>query len=466
VVTRLNRFVIISFSFLMLVAAAASAFLQQIYLLFIPAGLFAILAMLQQPKLLFYVLLASIPWSIEFNFTPSLGTDLPDEPLMVLMCLSVLLLLIYKRRQLSARHVHLLMALVFAQFLWSCFSTAASTEPLLSMKYLLAKAWYLVAFLLAPIILFRDTVFFRKGITLLMTSMLLFMFVALVRHAGNGWTFDKINDSLQPFFRNHVNYSALLVFTVPMQVACIQLSRSRSVRWLLSCTVAITVGALYFSYARGAWLALLTGVCSYWLLRRKFLLPSFVLWLVLTIGFIFWLRQDDRYLKFSHDYRTTIFHTNFSEHLVATYQLKDVSTAERIPQAISQQVEGQYQQHDGKARSERQHGILCDDEIIVLLDHESPAGLWRLYAHAEKTKTCFNNNGGSKVGGCDHEDGSEDIGQDMTGDDAEAGKPEGLACFNELQFSGHHHLSPNETGYIHPHGKSHCNKNLPETFAQ
>ena len=35
-------------------------------------------------------------------------------------------------------------------------------------------------------------------------------------------------------------------------------------------------------------------------------------------------------MKYSTDYQSTIFHTNFREHLIATYQMKDVSTAERI----------------------------------------------------------------------------------------------------------------------------------------
>jgi O-antigen ligase len=41
------------------------------------------------------------------------------------------------------------------------------------------------------------------------------------------------------------------------------------------------------------------------------------------------MKAGDRYLQFSHDYKTTIYHEKFSEHLTATYKLKDVSTAER-----------------------------------------------------------------------------------------------------------------------------------------
>ena len=52
-------------------------------------------------------------------------------------------------------------------------------------------------------------------------------------------------------------------------------------------------------------------------------------------GSAYWLSTNDRYLNYAHDYRTTIFHKNFEEHLVATYKLKDVSTAERFNRWIA-----------------------------------------------------------------------------------------------------------------------------------
>ena len=57
--------------------------------------------------------------------------------------------------------------------------------------------------------------------------------------------------------------------------------------------------------------------------------------MVLAISSVSWLSTGDRYLNYAHDYRTTIFHKDFEEHLVATYKLKDVSTAERFNRWIA-----------------------------------------------------------------------------------------------------------------------------------
>jgi O-antigen ligase len=316
---------------LFFVAAVASAFFQEWYLILIPFAFIVFPFLVQHPVYLFYLLLATIPWSIEYNFTPSLGTDLPDEPLMLLTSFSIILLAIYHRRKWPEWALfHPLILLILLQLFWILVTVATSTDKLLSIKYLLAKTWYLLAFLAAPVFFFREKKILVQSTLVLLGSMMLFMCLALYRHAGNEWSFERINDSLQPFFRNHVNYSALLVFMVPLQLAVIRLSKSMAWKRVVLFLLIITLGALYFSYARGAWLALFAGLLTYALIRRKWLLPAFIVFIIACTVAVFWLKSNDRYMKYSTDYQSTIFHTNFREHLIATYQMKDVSTAERI----------------------------------------------------------------------------------------------------------------------------------------
>ena len=154
--------------------------------------------------------------------------------------------------------------------------------------------------------------------------------IALIRHAGYGFRFADINKAISPFFRNHVNYAAMLVCIIPLFFAFHKLTRSKNKRWMIKVTIIILLTALFFSYSRGAWLALLVGIASYWLIRKKMLFISFIAAVIITVVFLFWVKSNDRYLRFANDYKTTIFHKDFREHLIATYKLKDVSTAERI----------------------------------------------------------------------------------------------------------------------------------------
>jgi O-antigen ligase len=99
---------------------------------------------------------------------------------------------------------------------------------------------------------------------------------------------------------------------------------------LLTCILLVCCGALYFSYARGAWLAFVVAIAGYWLIRQRLLFLSFFVFFFLCVGAVLYLSSNDRYLKFSNDFKTTIMHESFSEHFAATYQLKDASTAERF----------------------------------------------------------------------------------------------------------------------------------------
>jgi O-antigen ligase len=325
-----NRIFILFSAALFFIAAACYAYWQEIYFLIAPVIFIIAIFLIQHPEYLFYALILSLPWSVEFNFNRNLATDLPDEPLMLLAGISIMFFMIFRWRQIRVKKWHPLIYLVLLQFLWIVITVITSTDSVLSIKYLLAKSWYLLAFLALPVFLFRNERVLKISVLLLLCSMLVVTSVIVVRHSNVGFSFGKVSDSVRPFFRNHVNYSSLLVFMVPLQLAFIQLFSSKKIKSILLLILVATVAAVYLSYARGAWLALIAGLLAYWLLRKKALVLGFLFFLSIIVVSIFWLKSNDRFVKLSNDYKSTIFHSDFQQHLIATYQLKDLSNAERI----------------------------------------------------------------------------------------------------------------------------------------
>lgn len=319
-------FLVLSF----LGALAIDVYRGEMIYAFVPLAFLAGVLLIQHPKYLMYSMLISIPWSVEYHFAGNLSIDFPDESLMLLASAAVLILCIYNRKSIQWRRIHPILIVILLQFLWTVVAVICSTDILMSVKYLLAKGWYLLAFVALPFFLLKDEKHLKRSSILLVVSSCVAMLVALVRHSEYLWSFENVNDALTPFFHNHVLYSALLVFIVPIQIAFFQLAKSRKTKILIACLIIVTVVALYLSYSRGSWIALIGGFLSYWLLRRRILLLAFLVFIVFSIGFIFWVKENDRYLKYSNDYRTTIYHSNFEEHLIATYKLKDLSNAERI----------------------------------------------------------------------------------------------------------------------------------------
>lgn len=326
-----DKFLFPLFVVAFLFCTALALILEQYLLAAVPFALIFLSWSWQNSYPVFFLLLSALPFSVEYSFSSSLGTDLPDEPLMLLV---TGLFLVYwtchpgilNRKKLS----HPILLILFIVVFWSACTAIFSTYPGLSVKYLLAKTWYIGAFVLAPLIIFREKKQIKNAALMLAAGLVLVSAIALVRHYRFGFRFANINDALYPFFRNHVNYSAMLVCSVPLLLAFYAGTKKRTGKYIACASLVVVLAALFFSYSRGAWLALVAGLASYWLIRNKLLVAAYITIVLVVTASLFWLRQNDNYLKYANDFKTTIFHENFSEHLIATYKLKDVSTAERF----------------------------------------------------------------------------------------------------------------------------------------
>lgn len=317
---------------LFFILAAASAVYTGLYLLAaIPFVLLFMMTGWKELNAVFYLLLFALPVSFEYQFSAQLGTNIPDEPLMLFVTFLFLAFWLHSPNQLpGATLQHPLVIVLLVSFAWIALTVLFSGHPVVSLKYLLAKCWYIGAFVLAPLILFKEKKHLKIAAILLTSSALMVTLIILYKHYRTGFSFASSNEAVYPFFRNHVNYSAMLVCLVPVLFAFFRLTSKKETRKWIAAAIAIALLALFFSYARGAWLALLTGSIAWLLIKKKWLFAFYLATVVSTIAALFWLKSGDRYLQYAHDYKTTIFHTNFGEHLVSTYKLKDVSTAERF----------------------------------------------------------------------------------------------------------------------------------------
>lgn len=316
---------------LFIILAGMAVFTEEYLLVIIPFAVLIFYAGWQNRNIVFLVLLFTLPLSFEYSFSSSLGTDIPDELLMLFVSGLFMAYWTYLPKAVpknSLRHPLLLM--LFIGLCWTMIAVLFSTHFLISLKFLLVKGWYAGAFVLAPLIVFKQKKHIKIAAATIAGSMFFIAVIALARHYNYGFRFANINDAVYPFFRNHVNYSAMLVCITPILFAFFTNAKKRNLRLFTGSAIIIVLIALAFSYARGAWLALIVGVLVYWLIKKRLLFYAFITAIIFLLVSVFWLKENDRYLRYSNDFKTTIFHKDFAEHLVATYKLKDVSTAERF----------------------------------------------------------------------------------------------------------------------------------------
>ncbi len=281
---------------------------------------------------LFWLLILALPLSSELNITASLGIDFPDELCMMLLTGLVILKMIHQPKwfpsNLSREPLFLILICIMA---WACISACFASNSLLSLKFILARIWYIVPFVLMPQLVLHSQTRIKKLVLFLLIPMFFVVMQTLVRHAWYGFSFIDIKKTVFPFFRNHVNYSSMLVCLLAPAFALRFLTpKEHKYRKWISIAILISLIGLFFSYSRGAWVALIVGVVFAFLMEWNWVKKISIIAISVILLAGSWLFVDYHYMRFAPDHDHTIFHTDFSEHIAATINLKDVSNAERF----------------------------------------------------------------------------------------------------------------------------------------
>jgi O-antigen ligase len=283
-------------------------------------------------KILFFLLFATIPISTEYTFPNGLSMDLPSEPLIIaLMGITFTYVLLNFKKISSDVILHPITLLLLLHLGWTFVTTVTSENFIFSLKFSLAKIWYVTTFYFLAIKLIQTEQDVKNIFKVVAIPLVLAVIIIELRHAEKGFTFDSINSCVGPFFRNHVTYAALTTLFVPFAWYALDWQKKWSFNWLLSAfgLLIIFIG-IQFSYTRAAYASLVIAVGMYYVI--KFRLTKWAVLGALIFGIVLslFLVKKNNFLGFAPDYKKTIMHQNFDNLLQATYKFEDISTMERV----------------------------------------------------------------------------------------------------------------------------------------
>lgn len=283
-------------------------------------------------KSVFFLLLFCIPLSTEIVLPNGLGTDLPTEPLIVGLMGVYLLYILAKGKSLNLSILrHPLTLLLLLHVGWILITTLTSAQAVVSIKFLLAKIWYLITFYFLAAMLLKEQQDYKRFVWIILIPLSCTILITLIRFKGYEFSFEYVHKVLHPFYRNHVAYAAIMVTFFPFLWLAWRWQESRSWIWwgLIGVIVLFLVG-IQLSYTRAAYGALLIAIGAYFVIQFRFTRYVLAFGLAAAIGLVAYLTTNNKYLEYAPDYETTITHTNFDNLLEATYQMEDISTMERV----------------------------------------------------------------------------------------------------------------------------------------
>ncbi|RAK69484.1 O-antigen ligase family protein [Hymenobacter edaphi] len=316
---------------LLLVGGGAVALLARTPLGVAPAlAVVGVGVLLVDWRWLYYLLLSTLALSQELHLG-SLTLDVPSEPLMLVLlgCLGVAVLA--GRTGLTRRELlHPVVVILGLMLLWACVSTLFSVDSTKSVKYLLAKTWYLGPFLFITLMVLRRPADVWRVAACHAGGACLTVLYTAARHATKGFGFADINWAIQPFYINHVIYATVLALLLPYAFYGARAAQGMPRRgWQLA--VAVLVFGLLISYTRASILSIPIAAIFYGIMRLR--LTRWVLLgaLIGVAGGAGYFVQQNNYMLYAPDFEKTIFNGgNFEKHLEATYKLQDVSGMERV----------------------------------------------------------------------------------------------------------------------------------------
>lgn len=263
--------------FIFLILAAYFVAKKQFVFLLSPLALvFLFVAIFALDKLLLFIVL-STPLSLQLSeFVQGLPVNmfLPTEPLLFGMVLIFLLKIIVNNDFDHKIMKHPISIIIFIQLLWMLITSFTSTMLLISLKYFLARLWFVVGFYIFTAHLFKNQKNIGKYIWLYTSTLLIVVFYTLYRQYQKGM-FDQhfANMAPTPFYNDHTAYAAALAMILPFMFGLLFLKNYSFWQKIVALIVLIILlVGLIFSYTRASWLSIVVAFIAalILLLRIKF----------------------------------------------------------------------------------------------------------------------------------------------------------------------------------------------------
>ena len=280
----------------------------------------------------YWLFILAIPLSATIYFlNEGLSTTVPDEPMMWLFLIITSALLVYNYKVFPAWYFHNpIMLILFLQVFWLLITLVFSQDFFLSLKYTLSRLWFINAYLILPVFIFKKKKDFKTAFLLFMIPTTLHALFAFTWHYFLNFGYWQSNDVVKPFYYNHVDYSTVLSMVFPLLLVAFQLSKGKPIfRWILGLTIIFYIPAIVAASARAAILAVVFALIIAFLIKLKkvqIVMPSIFIIIALAVTLLVY---NNNFLSFRPN-KSTSTQTTLMDAITGTFTGKDMSSMERF----------------------------------------------------------------------------------------------------------------------------------------
>jgi putative inorganic carbon (HCO3(-)) transporter len=317
-------------SLLYLTVCGLFVYYEIFWLYLLPVAIALImLSLLSIDKLIMFTVLV-VPLSVELKEKDiGFALSLPAEPLIIAAMILFIFKTLIENSFDSRIWKHPVTISVCMLLMWGLICSVTSEIPLVSVKNMLNKFWFIIPFYFLGIHLFKE----QKNVTRIpwMYIIGLVAVVIYTTYSHSLWGFEKdpAHWVMTPFYYDHTQYGAMLAFFVPFLVGYQFVNRHQLfVKILVFLALAAIIVGLILSNSRAAWLSVViaAGFFIIFVFKIRWYMVAGALGIASVFLFLNWTSIIQKLEKNKQDSSQ-----DFSEHIQSMSNIRtDASNLERL----------------------------------------------------------------------------------------------------------------------------------------
>lgn len=258
------------------------------------AILIVIIALYATDKvLLFVVFFTPLSYNLEHSDVLNVGLYLPTEPLLFgIMVLYIMRVLAGEGTGTKMLKHPITLAILF-YIGWLVVTTLTSSMFDVSLKFIVVKLWFVIACYFFAKEVFANRANIRRFLWLYIIPFAGVIVYTIIQHAANDFTQESAHWVMQPFYKDHTSYGALLAMFLPVLIGFLFSERySFITKTGIAFLVVVFVMGTILSYTRAAWVSLAVALAVFIVMKIRVdfkLLLSFGL----VAGLMLFLNYDN-----------------------------------------------------------------------------------------------------------------------------------------------------------------------------
>ena len=215
-----------------------------------------------------------VPLSVNLKaLETSLAISLPAEPLLMGIMVLFIAKMLYDGQYDRRISHHPIAIVIYCMFAWMVATTITSEMPVVSIKFILSRLWFVIPAFFLCAMLFKNPKHIHWFIWLYIAGLCIVCVYTIIHHAQYGFDGDSAHWVMTPFYNDHTAYGAALAIYLIMALTYVFLPGVTKGRRLIIIGVVLLLSlALMLSNCRAAWLSMVAalGVLVCVMLRIKF----------------------------------------------------------------------------------------------------------------------------------------------------------------------------------------------------